>query len=177
MLGGWLFGALIHNFGHAQPEHEAHHPPLEHDPHYGMHPALYAFVFGILSGASLPLGSWLGILFSPVNDKTCALMMAFGAGALLFAVTVELYGHALHQVAAGNLGLYEFFTVVFGALVGGAFYLTINQWLEEYLVQEEVDEDTSSMGETPRNAPPLGEDETKRRVTFQENSENDLEDK
>merc|ERR1719502_2423663 len=102
-----------------------------------MDPALYALVFGILSGSSLPLAACLGIAFSPVRDKVCALMMAFGAGALLFAVTVELYGHALHEVSAGNLGLLEMFTTIFGALGGAAFYLTINQWLEEWLEQDE----------------------------------------
>lgn len=106
------------------------------DVHMGMHPALYALVFGVLSGISLPIGASLGIIFSPVKDTVCALMMAFGAGALLFAVTVELYGHALHQVAEGHLGLHEMFTTILGALCGGAFYLTINQWLERYLCDE-----------------------------------------
>lgn len=106
----------------------------------GMHPATYAFVFAIFSGISLPIGAGLGIYFSPVKDKVCALMMAFGAGCLLFAVTVELYGHALHQVAAGHLGLPEMFTTILGALCGGAFYLSINQWLEEYLCGDEDEE-------------------------------------
>jgi len=105
------------------------------DVHMGMHPAMYAWVFATLSGASLPLAAFLGVQFSPVKDKVCALMMAFGAGALLFAVTVELYGHALHQVASGDLGLHEMFTTIAGALCGGAFYLTVNQWLEEYLCE------------------------------------------
>lgn len=121
---------------HAEP----HHPPIEHpggdDPWWGMHPALYALIFGIVSGLSLPIGSYLGINFSPVSDLTCALMMAFGAGALLFAVTVELYGHALHEVSMGRLGLAEMFTTICGALCGAAFYLTINRWLEEYLMHD-----------------------------------------
>jgi len=134
----WIVQALAEQLWHTPA---GHHPDdindlREHDPHYGMHPALYALVFGIVSGTSLPLGSWLGIQFSPVSDTTCALMMAFGAGALLFAVTVELYGHALREVAKGNIGLLEMFTTIFGALCGAAFYLSINQWLEEYLMHD-----------------------------------------
>merc|ERR1719181_1711816 len=68
-------------------------------------------------------------------------MMAFGAGALLFAVTVELYGHALMEVAAGKTGVMEMFTTIFGALLGAAFYLTINRWLEEYLKSGNNDEE------------------------------------
>jgi len=63
-------------------------------------------------------------------------MMAFGAGALLFAVTVELYGHALREVRHGRLGLIEMFTTIGGALAGAAFYLTINGLLEDYLVAD-----------------------------------------
>jgi hypothetical protein len=116
-----------------------HEPPIKahDDPHWGMHPALYAFIFVIVSGLSLPIGAALGIIFSPVKDKTCALMMAFGAGALLFAVTVELYGHALAEVQAGRLGLIEIFTTIFGALCGAAFYLSVNQWLEQYLMDDD----------------------------------------
>lgn len=137
---------MVFSYWHAVEQHlwsltqEPHTPELKQvkpeDPYYGMSPWMYALVFGIVSGTSLPIGAWLGIYFSPVKDKVCALMMAFGAGALLFAVTVELYGHALHEVSLGNLGLFEMFTTIFGALLGAAFYLTINKWLEEYLVAE-----------------------------------------
>merc|ERR1719265_189960 len=99
-----------------------------------------ALLFGIISSLSLPIGAALGQYLSPVNDDVVSATVAFGAGALLFAVTVELYGHALHEVAAGNLGLAEMFTTIFGALVGAAFYLTINQWLEEWLEQDEKPE-------------------------------------
>jgi len=125
----------------AQDTYWTNGPPIkphEDGVHWGMHPAMYALVFGMVSGSSLPLASVLGIWLSPVSDKTCALMMAFGAGALLFAVTVELYGHMLHEVAVGNVGLYEIFTTIFGALAGAAFYLTINQALEDYLMHDDL---------------------------------------
>jgi len=123
----------------------------DHDPHYGMKPWHFALTFGIISGSSLPIAACLGIMVSPVQDeesdeepidtkefdKVCALMMAFGAGALLFAVATELYGHALHQVDVGGMGLDEMFTIIFGALIGGAFYLTVNQALDNYLCSED----------------------------------------
>lgn len=84
----------------------------------------------------MPIAACLGIRLSPVSAKACSLMMAFGAGALLFAVTVELYGHALHEVGAGRMGMHEMYVVIFGALLGGAFYLTVNKWLEDYLSQD-----------------------------------------
>jgi len=105
---------------------------------FGMSVPLYALVFGIVSGLSLPLGAFLGITFSPVNDTLCAGMMALGAGALLFAVTVELYGHALHQLAIGELGLLEMFVTMGGAVTGALFYLTVNRWIDEKTSREEA---------------------------------------
>merc|ERR1719329_238465 len=102
----------------------------------------------------MPIAACIGIYSAPDDsteegkkkmkeyDRMCALMMAFGAGALLFAVTVELYGHALHQVDQGKLGLDEMFTIIFGALCGGAFYLTISQWLDNYLCEEKPIQET-----------------------------------
>jgi len=125
-----------------------------------MIPWHFALLWGIVSGLSLPIAACLGIIVSPVTDeeaaeepewrrnlryswaeretfgKMGALMMAFGAGALLFAVATELYGHALHQVKVGHMTLDEMFTIIFGALLGGAFYLTVNQALDNYLCGE-----------------------------------------
>lgn len=112
-----------------------HAEPADHG-HFGMNPVVYALVFGILSGASLPLASWLGIKLAPVSDKTCSMMMAFGAGALLFAVTVELFAHSLHHVKIGRMGLHEMMITIAGAFLGASFYLWINQWLEDYLMHD-----------------------------------------
>lgn len=97
---------------------------------------LQAFVLTAVSGSSLPLASWLGIIMSPVDDAICAAMMAFGAGALLFAVTVELYAHALHKVAAGHMLLAEMLIMVGAALFGAIFYLFCNRHLDDMLTDD-----------------------------------------
>mmetsp|Transcript_69669 Transcript_69669/g.115392 ORF Transcript_69669/g.115392 Transcript_69669/m.115392 type:complete len:410 (+) Transcript_69669:76-1305(+) len=107
----------------------------------GMSPPVYALIFGIISGVSLPIGAWLGITFSPVSDKVVSMMMAFGAGALLFAVTVELYAHALMEVMSGKSGLIEMSATVTGAFIGCASYLVIERWLHESLGVEEEEAD------------------------------------
>lgn len=119
----------------------------DHDPHLGLNPSVYALIVGIVSGLSLPIGAAAGIYLSPVRPHTCALMMAFGAGALLFAVTVELYGHALREVEKERMGVLEMFVIIFGALAGAAFYLTSNQWLKEAFPEEEEHD-----AETPKTA-------------------------
>merc|ERR1719198_1193583 len=102
---------------------------------------VHAFVLATISGLSLPFGAILGIVLSPVRDVVCAAWVAFGAGALLFAVTVELYGHALRELETGRSGLFEMLSTVAGAFLGALFYLAINRWLEEYMDEEEPSED------------------------------------
>lgn len=112
--------------------------PLRHFSTFGMSRPLYAFVFALASGASLPIGAFLGVQLSPVRDKTCAAMMAFGAGSLLFAVTVELYAHTLRELDRGNIGFIEMWIQTGGALAGAYTYLFINRWLEHSFHVPEV---------------------------------------
>jgi len=99
-----------------------------------------AALFGIISALSLPIGAYMGQWLSPVKDYAVAAIVAFGAGALLFAVTVELYGHALHEVAHGSLGYTEMVTTVCCALVGALLYLYLNKMMEEWVEDEEEEE-------------------------------------
>lgn len=118
----------------------------------GMSAPVYALVVGILSGISLPLGAWLGILFSPVSNKVTSMMMAFGAGALLFAVTVELYAHTLMEVMSGKSGSIEMSATVIGAFAGCAGYLAIEKWLHDHLIPDDCS-DLSS--ESPTESDPI----------------------
>ena len=63
--------------------------------------ALQGLTWGLLSAASLPLGAALGLWGKPSRRLTSALM-AFGGGALLFALAIELFGHALHAASDGE---------------------------------------------------------------------------
>ncbi|MEQ8955988.1 MAG: cyclic nucleotide-binding domain-containing protein [Gammaproteobacteria bacterium] len=82
--------------------------------------ATQAFIFGLFSAASLPLGALFAFLWSPGN-KVVAAMMAFGSGALLAALTIDLVGEALERG--------DFVPLSIGCLIGGMLFVTINQWL------------------------------------------------
>ncbi len=56
--------------------------------------ALRALFFGLLSALSLPLGAIAARFWTPSN-RALAALMAFGAGALLSALTIDLVGEAL----------------------------------------------------------------------------------
>jgi zinc transporter ZupT len=85
-----------------------------------------AFFWGLISAISLPLGALLGLLTHPSRKVTSALM-AFGAGALLFALTIELFSEALHHAAEyGNRIIY---ITIAGALAGGLLFDLLNQML------------------------------------------------
>lgn len=81
---------------------------------------LQAFLFGLISAASLPLGALAARFWSPGN-RVIAAMMAFGGGALLAALTLDLVGEAL---ARG-----DYYPLAAGCLLGGVLFVLLNQWL------------------------------------------------
>lgn len=82
--------------------------------------------WGIASAVSLPLGALLGLWLKP-GRKVGSSFTAFGAGALLFALTIELFGHVPHYVDEHGFG--AFVAVGVGAIAGGLLFDVLNQYL------------------------------------------------
>ena len=83
------------------------------------HVAISAFIMGIISASSLPLGTLTTIFWTP-GERSVAFLMAFGAGALLAALTLDLVGVAL--------ALNQFNSLALGAILGGVLFIALN-WL------------------------------------------------
>jgi CRP-like cAMP-binding protein len=91
-----------------------------------------AAFWGGLSAVSLPLGAILGLWLRPSRVVSSALM-AFGAGALLFALTIELFGHALHVASDGHGHVTRpgiLAVAMAAALAGGLLFNGLNRLLE-----------------------------------------------
>lgn len=90
---------------------------------------LWAVALGALSAVSLPLGSAVGLLTRP-RPILISLLSAFGAGALVAALSVELVAptvHALHNGAFEGVDLNRnFYALVLGCITGGVIYI----WLD-----------------------------------------------
>ena len=80
--------------------------------------AVTAFVFGVVSAASLPLGALAALVWTP-RPRVTAALMAFGGGALLAALTLDLVGEALQRGAFPALAV--------GCLLGSALFVVLNQ--------------------------------------------------
>jgi len=147
-----------------------------------------AFLYGTLSAASLPLGAILGYYNAPVKGEIVAGMLAFGSGALLFAVTVELYGQALSELHrwGRHMAVVEIMVTIVGALLGALAFLYLNLWLDEYMNQEaELPEDLEKAGEGSKSRdedPAFGSEDsgvsdpakkTSKRVTLADDSLNE----
>lgn len=89
-------------------------------------PIKNAFFWGAVSAVSLPLGALIGLLVKPGRKITSALM-AFGGGALLFALTIELFSEALHY--GQEYGNRIILSTIVGALLGGFLFDLLNQML------------------------------------------------
>lgn len=77
-----------------------------------------AFAWGLASAVSLPLGAALGVRFTPAHRWT-SMLMAFGAGALLAALTLELVAKSLHEAG--------FAVLAFGLLAGAVLFAALNE--------------------------------------------------
>lgn len=89
---------------------------------------LWALLLGGLSAVSLPFGSLVGIHYK-FTDRQTSFLAAFGAGALLAALSVEL-------IAPTTLNLLEtehqqdksaFFNMVIGCVLGGILYILLDK--------------------------------------------------
>lgn len=93
---------------------------------------LWACLLGALSAVSLPMGALAGVLWRPTAAVTAALA-AFGAGALLAALSVELVAptaHALVDGTGGHAGgdpLTAMLMLLAGSVVGGILFVVLDQ--------------------------------------------------
>ncbi len=106
-----------------------------------MHPttkyAMWAFLIGGLVTISLPLGAISGLAFKP-GPKTTAIFTAFGAGALLAALSVELIAPTVEEIV-GHINspthmdqgkkhaFYTMGALLLGCAGGGFLFYTLDE--------------------------------------------------
>lgn len=106
-----------------------------------MHPtvkyAVWAFIIGALVTISLPMGAMAGLAFKPGPTVT-AMFTAFGAGALLAALSVELIAPTVEEIVGhinSPTGMehgkkHAFFTMgalLIGCIGGGILFFTLDE--------------------------------------------------
>lgn len=79
---------------------------------------LDAFLFGLISAVSLPLGALLALKWTP-KPKVLASMMAIGAGALLAALTIDLVAVSVEKG--------HFYPLATGMIAGGLFFVLLDK--------------------------------------------------
>ncbi|MDJ0902262.1 MAG: cyclic nucleotide-binding domain-containing protein [Xenococcus sp. MO_188.B8] len=77
-----------------------------------------ALIAGMVSACSMPLGSLTALIWTPKN-RALAFLMAFGGGALLAALVIDLVGSAREK---GHI-----LELVIGSIIGSLFFTYINQ--------------------------------------------------
>ena len=91
-----------------------------------MDPVTIAFLFGGLSALSLPLGAAAGIWINP-GLRVTAAVMAFGAGALLCALALELVVPALDHFPDDPFEGFKWLAI--GAMTGCLLFIGLDQAL------------------------------------------------
>ncbi|MHC4267235.1 MAG: cyclic nucleotide-binding domain-containing protein [Planctomycetota bacterium] len=82
-----------------------------------------AFFIGLISALSLPLGTITSAFWKP-GDRVMAFLMAFGGGALLAALTIDLVGSALKKG--------HFHVLAIGCIFGSFLFIGLNHIVNDY---------------------------------------------
>ncbi|NOQ12911.1 MAG: cyclic nucleotide-binding domain-containing protein [Methyloprofundus sp.] len=82
-----------------------------------------AFSLGIISACSLPLGALSTLLWKP-SDRSIAVLMSFGSGALLAALTLDL--------VAGTVAKGDFYPLAAGCITGGLLFIGLNNVVNDF---------------------------------------------
>ena len=123
LICGWVF------WGSQNDTSPVLHPETKY--------AIWAFLIGGIATVSLPLGAVTGISLKPGAKLTSALT-AFGAGALLAALSVELIaptvmdivgqsGSTAHKAHEKGHALYNMGALIAGCLAGGFLFYTLDE--------------------------------------------------
>lgn len=91
---------------------------------------IWACLLGAISAVSLPLGSWVGLRYQFLPNQI-SVLSAFGAGALLAALSVELIAPTTLALvdgegAAGGHTTEPFFAMIVGCVIGGLIYVLLD---------------------------------------------------
>ena len=96
----------------------------------------WALTLGAVSAVSLPLGSLVGLNIR-FNERYIAIFAAFGAGALIAALSVELVAPtAIRPHRIGTRGTAEsarahFFALLVGGVLGGLLFVMLDAVVNE----------------------------------------------
>jgi CRP-like cAMP-binding protein len=80
-----------------------------------------AFLFGIISAVSLPIGVAIAFFWTP-KPKMLASLMAIGAGALLAALTIDLVSTSMDKG--------HYYPLAIGMITGGIFFVVLNKLVD-----------------------------------------------
>lgn len=83
----------------------------------------FAFMIGIISAVSLPLGALTSFVWRP-DQRVIAALMAFGAGSLLAALTIDLVAVSL------DAGHFEILAA--GCVIGGILFIALDNLVANY---------------------------------------------
>jgi CRP-like cAMP-binding protein len=97
---------------------------------------VWAFILGGLSAISLLIGSLIGVSFK-IPKSTTGLMAAFGAGALLSALAIELVAPTISSFVRADASskaaeLHHFLAMVAGCFCGGLLFVLLDQLVNQH---------------------------------------------
>ena len=112
---------------------------------------LEAALWAALGQSALIVGALLVARFRKLTEpRWLGLVMAFGAGALISAITTDLVIEAYHEAGRGATGL--------GLLIGALGYYVLTEWLDRRAEHEDPEEPVEEAATTGLESQPAAAD-------------------
>jgi len=118
-----------------------------------------ALYWACISAVSFPLGSLIGIYVPErfLTETVITCLMSFGGGALIFALSIELFGKSIQEHDEGAISAGVVYASMVSAIFGALFFITMNTWMEGHGEGPE-EQEHSGVGESKYAADPRAED-------------------
>lgn len=108
-----------------------------------------ALYWGLLSAVSFPIGAAVGIRVE-IPPKLLVSLMSFGAGALFFALSIELFGNSVHEMQEHKLGKAEVAFSMGMSVLGALSFILMNRVLGSHEVEQPIGD--GEPGEEPEHS-------------------------
>lgn len=103
-----------------------------------LQPWVVGLLLGVVSALSFPLGATLGLI-RPLGENSLSILLSFGGGALIFALSIELFGDEYEATKESPYRSEALVCMTVLGVLGAVSFVMLNNCIGEHAEEEEVD--------------------------------------
>lgn len=101
-----------------------------------LQPWVVGLLLGVVSALSFPLGAALGLI-RPLGENSLSILLSFGGGALIFALSIELFGEEFEDTKESPYREEALVCMTVLGVLGAVSFVMLNNCIGEPVEEEE----------------------------------------